>query len=647
MARAPRPGDGVLLTGEAEPPLLGARLAARWTAAVPRDRAVPDGFSEREFLGARDLLWRGRAEAWNALPPDPLARATAAAAPLRAALRDRLDAAYPPREADLLAAVLLGDRSGPRDELRQGFTRLGLAHLFAVSGLHVGILAAFAAAVLGALRCPPMPRLLLTTALLWSYTGLTGAAPSTVRAAAMATLLLGARAAGAMPSPVHGLLLVFWGTQVWSPASLADPGLRLSFLAVGGILLATRAAATVPTGRWLPRGLRDGLAVSLGAQTGTAPAVAAGFGFLAPWSPLINLAAVPLFGAAVWLAVLALALGFWAQAAAAPATLAWLLLRGLEGLAALLDDALGRPPAVSAWGSARLAVAVAAATALAGGRPRLRIAAAAVLLALPWIAPPAPGGAMRAVQFDIGQGDAAALIFPDGRTVLIDTGPAWDTGSPLARDALPWLRRQGVRELAGVVLSHAHADHDGAAAHVAPALPAARWWLGGRCEAPVGTPPDAVVRPAAGDTLLHDPPWALVCLGGGDDGPEGHENDRSLAVGLFRDGHPAGLWTGDQEAAGEAATLRQPLIARGAWDLFKAGHHGSRTSSTPALLERIRPGVVLISCGIDNRHRHPSHGPFTAAGEALAVRRTDLEGTLIARWEGRDPPRIRGSRAPP
>ncbi|HPF33963.1 MAG TPA: ComEC/Rec2 family competence protein [Candidatus Krumholzibacteria bacterium] len=639
-----RPWEGVLLQGEGPPPAPGDRLAARWRRSPPRDPAVADGFSERTFLGARGLGWRLRADEAVVLPPDALARILAPAAALRGALARTLGQAYPPREAALLQAVLLGERGGARDPARDGFTRLGLAHLFAVSGLHVGILAGFTGALLGALRCPPTWRAPLTAGLLWGYAGVTGAAPSTVRAAAMATLLLGARGLGGRAAPGHGLLLVFWATQAWSPASLADPGLRLSFLAVAGILVGVQAA-----GAWEPpraaRPLRDGLAVSLGAQTGTAPAVAAGFGFLAPWSPLVNLAAVPLFGLAVWLAVLGLVLAPVERLAAGPATAAWLLLRGLEGLASWLDGWLGRPPAVSPWGPLRWGVALAAAAVLSRAAPRRRLAAAALLLLLPWWAPPRPGGAMEAVQFDIDQGDAAALIFPDGRCVLIDTGPAWDVGGPLVRDALPWLRRRGVRRLAGVALTHAHADHDGCADAVAAEFPVDAWWLGGRCAPPPDTPPHAIHRPQAGDTLLASSPWVLLCLGGG--APDAHENDRSLAVGLFRDGRPAGLWTGDQEAAGEAATLATGLLDGGPWDVFKAGHHGSRTSSTPALLDRARPAVILISCGVANRHRHPSHGVFTALGDTLPLRRTDLEGTLQVRWRGPGAPEIRGSRPPP
>lgn len=255
-------------------------------------------------------------------------------------------------------------------------------------------------------------------------------------------------------------------------------------------------------------------------------------------------------------------------------------------------------------------------------------------------------GEMTVLQADIGQGDAAVLIFPDDSAVLIDTGESWrGGGSPLDRTVMPWLKRRNVDMLAGVVLSHAHGDHDGAAEVVAQALEVERWWLGGRTTAPDGA---TALRPAAGDTLHAVPPWSLVCLANG--GPPGaeHENDRSLACGLVRDGQLAMLWTGDLELEGEEELLhRWPagLIADGT--ILKAGHHGSRTSSGAPLLDFLAPATILASCGIESRHGHPSHGPFLSRGRPISLRRTDLEGSLQVTWEGAGGPRIAGTRTAP
>jgi len=645
----PRVNQGAMVWGSGDPPEPGGLLSARVRGSPPTERTVPEGFSPRRFLASRSLDWNLFCEPDSTLPvaADHLGKLTGSTlGKVRPSCLAAVNRVFPPREAAVVAAVLLGEKPTGHDPLRDGFTRLGLAHLFAVSGLHVGIIAVMAGLLVRVMRLGPTPGVVVVTAVIWTYTAMTGAAPSTVRAATMATILLGSRHAGGRVDPFHTLALVYWGLQCWNPAAVTDPGVRLSFGAVAGILVASRGwdllAGCLP-------GIRLVLAsflVSLGAQTGTAIEVARSFGFLAPWAPLINIVAVPVFGGAVWLAVAGVILAPLDWLSAGPATLSWLAFRSLEAVTALLDPWIGPPPAVASYGFGRLSLACAAIVVWLCVRHRgARLGAALLLIVLPWCVTPGVK-AMRAIQFDVGQGDCAALIFPDRRCVLIDTGESWrNGGSPLARSVVPWLRSQGVRELWGVVLSHSHADHVGAADQLAMEFPVRHWWLGGLCEAPEGIGSALIDRPSVGDTLLVCGDWALVSLG-----PEveaEHENDRSLAVALFREGRPAGLWPGDLEQEGERSLLSVVAAGGGGWDILKAGHHGSRTSSIPEFLDWCRPGVILISCGVENRHRHPSHGSFSSVGRLRPVRRTDLEGSLEVVWEGDGPPLVRGSRAPP
>jgi competence protein ComEC len=90
--------------------------------------------------------------------------------------------------------------------------------------------------------------------------------------------------------------------------------------------------------------------------------------------------------------------------------------------------------------------------------------------------------------------------------------------------------------------------------------------------------------------------------------------------------------TGDLERGGERRLQEAGLLPRDA-AVWKAGHHGSATSGTAALLEVVRPRLVLISCGVENRHGHPSHGPYTVAADSLAILRTDLDGSIHLRWD--------------
>ena len=154
---APRPGDGVLLYAEGPPPRLWQTLAGALTCSPPEGPTVPRGFSTAAYARSHGLAWEGRLEppadgAVSEAKPhraDPLAWVgSRLLAPLRGAIVSRLGTLLPPRESLLLRSVLLGDRDPQMRDLRDPFARLGLAHLFAVSGLHVGLVAGIVLALL-------------------------------------------------------------------------------------------------------------------------------------------------------------------------------------------------------------------------------------------------------------------------------------------------------------------------------------------------------------------------------------------------------------------------------------------------------------------------------------------------------------------
>ena len=646
----PSPGEAVMLRGRGAPPRLWERLDCVMDVSAPRQADVQDGFSMARFLRGRGLRWEGRVREDRETEPSADLLETIVSSgvqPTRRWMLDHFEAAYPRREGILLGSVLLGEKGAGLREIRSAFAALGLAHLFAVSGLHIGLVASILLALMVPLRPTPLMRWSVLGAALALYIVLTGMASSSVRAAGLAVVGLSGPLLGARIDSLRLLGLLFWASIVWQPDLGIDSGFRLSYLAAGGIVLVLRLTGPLLKGRGRAvRWLGGSFLVSLGAQWATLPELAAAFGWVNILAPLYNLAAVPLFGAAVTIAFVGMLVSPMRWIGDALAACAWAILRALEvGAARLCDSTLveGLP----AWDRGDLLLylagvgGMAACLGLAGrwaGRRRLGGVAACVLMGGAIFALLCREGrpdAMVVHQFDVGQGDCALFRFPDGGTVLVDTGDRWRSGgSPFQMSVVPWLRRHDITRVDAVVLTHHHADHDAAWRSVDAALEVGRWWaVTWRDSLASRLGPDAVVRaPAAGDTIRRGGDWILRCLYPipGKALPDG-ENDRSIVLELDHGGKAVGLWMGDLETEGEEILLDSDLRPV---QVLKAGHHGSRTSSSRPFLDACRPERVLISCGVENRHSHPSHGSFSAAGGTPVMMRTDIRGTLRLAWDG-------------
>lgn len=658
----PRIGDGVLLRGSGPAPPFWSIVAGGVQGRLPASAGSPGGFDNARYLSGRNLLWEGRLKegATCELPPGmkagwpDLAGAMAGwLTRLRMGIQARLNTLLPTPEATVAASVLLGARDISGDRARVPFARLGLAHLFAVSGLHVGILLAILMAITRPLALGPLPRLGLTLCVLPLYSVLTGMSGSVLRASGLATVVLAAPVCGRRCCPLYTLGLLFWLNCQAAPWSIIDTGCRLSYLAAMGIvgvhrLLGGRLRKRPAWRHWI----LAGLAVTVSAQWFTLPEIAASFGWMNPLAPLINLVAVPVFGAAIWCVVLGAMLSLiWCWPAEALAALGWILLRllsGGAGLAARHVQVVGLP----VWGPGRLSIFLAASALLLwllsrlGGRseghqPGRWLVAVLLAVGLLWWLPQVKTGkssaSVTAVQFAVEQGDCGLLQFQDGWTVLIDTGVAWPGGSALAWNVLPWLQRQGIRHLDAVLLSHGHADHTGGLAELVAQCEVGVWWLGGSLNVQQlpASAAGKVQMPRHGEVLHRCQEWSLRCLYPAKaEAGEWSENDQSLVVVLERAAQALAIWSGDLEEGGERALLREPLADCGTGlQFWKAGHHGSNTSGCDAFLDWIRPRCIVVSCGVENRYRHPSHGPYVVAGDTVPVLRTDLDGTILLRWD--------------
>lgn len=638
------------VAGEGEPPPFGARLRLKGYLSRP----APLGNPPPRPPGP----WRLRAKSWRLVEvagePGPVAA-------VAGELRRRVERAFeavgtaraglprePPLGLPLARALLLGDPSEVPPGVIRGLRRSGLAHLLAVSGLHVGLAAGLA--LLVARPLPRRPRLAVALLAVGLYLLLVGPRPSLVRASVMACLVVTALLLERPPSAVNALGVAAAGIVLVRPQAVTELGFQLSVGATAGLLLLGPLLAA----RWrrLPGLLRRPLAVTAGAQLGTLPWALPAFCLLVPAAPLVNLVAVP------WAGTLLAACGIWTGLAVlAPATAA----RALP-LLDLLAAPASWPAAVPAspWLALPLAPGPAAAALLAVGllgallRPRLGlpVLAAAVF----WAAAPRGDGPVEAVMIDVGQGDA--ILLRDGaETVLIDGG-GWPAGDLGGRVLLPALARRGVRRLDRVLLTHPDRDHCGGLVEVASYLavgevltgPAPPEPEGRGCDAELRTVPGARHRPVTAGELLAVGRWRLRVLHprAGEPGRrrEG-DNDASVVVRAEVFGRSL-LLTGDAEAAAErdlVARYGEGLDA----DVLKVAHHGSRSLSAERFLARATPALALVSAGARNPYGHPAPevlGRLRAHG--ARVLRTDRDGMVVLRFhqDGRWTLRLPGSPKP-
>lgn len=246
---------------------------------------------------------------------------------------------------------------------------------------------------------------------------------------------------------------------------------------------------------------------------------------------------------------------------------------------------------------------------------------------------------------DVGQGDAV-LIGQDGAYCLIDTGPS-DAASDLVRD----LQLAGISKLEYLVLTHPHADHTGGAREVlrnftvgqlvvppwdAEASGETADWPRGLFELAIGqgttvvTAEDDMVYPLGSGTL--------TVLQGGEselydtDDSSAHVNNASLCT-MFEAGSFRYLSTGDAESEAEQRLVDRYGSALHAV-LFKAGHHGSSTSSNEVLLQAVQPQAAVISCGLNNDYGHPHARALQRLTDAGAeIYRTDTMGTIMFTYQ--------------
>lgn len=504
------------------------------------------------------------------------------------------------RAAELAAALALGRRDLVPDARRDRWRSSGLAHLLAVSGLHVGLVGGgvwLCSIVLGA---GPRTARLIVIAALPSYALLAGASPSALRAALMGVVYLGARLLGRAVLPMSAVLLAAFVLLFATPALIADAGFQLTVVITAALVRWVPPAARALPG---PRWLAGTVAVPVVAQAAAAPLVAWHFRSLVPGAVLTNLLALPVLGPTVLASVAAALIApVWPGPAVLLLDLvrlltAWLHLAGGPGRALELVT----PPLPAALA---LVLIVAGWLALQPGR-RARAGAGVWLAAnglfvVLWLLPPVPPS--DAVELLPVVDGAAVVVTAGGDSVLIDAGR-------YPRDASRMLASSARRRLRAVLLSHTDEDHVGGAAFVLRSTPVEclilpRWMVAEAATVPLlraARRTRTRVAPIARGSAIQLGTIRLETIWPSAHDPPSEENERSLVARVCTE-HGVVLITSD---IGRPTENRLARLGHLGCDVLVVPHHGSRSSTSEEFLDAASPAIALVPAGPGNTYGHP------------------------------------------
>ena len=615
-----------------------ATLSARWAGEVqygdelqvfgvtgaiegPRN---PGEFDMRRYLARHDVRtsfisrYRENGRVLSHGGGNPIVRAAQAS-------RRTLDAALgrgledSPDQRSLISGIILGLRDQTPDEVEEQFQQTGTIHLFAVAGLHVGMVAYLLWTIARALRLPRKLAICLIVPGLFFYAAITGLNTASLRAATMAAIILGGIFLDRPARPLNSLAAAGFILLCVDTQQLFSMGFQLSFAVVGTIiLLSDRIFRTIV--RWfepdpfLPRTLLSksqrsvqaiwrriahGISISLSAWLGSLPLILPYFYLITPVSVFANLTVVPL-------AFLLLATGLMSLIATSLAT--WLAL--------VFNNAN--------WSIASLILGTVSlfARAPAGhfyiGQPHWPSGVRAEITAL-----------------DLGAG-AAIHVRNHGRDWMIDCGAERD----FRRVVRSYLRSRGINRLDGLVLTHGDSAHIGAAGSVVRAL----------------SPLTIIDTPAPDRSSVHKQLIAYCdehhlprrLSAAGDQAPCGRDitaqvlfpprdfrgataDDQALVVQLVIDGHWRVLLMSDSGQATE-----QWLIASGAdlrSDVLIKGQHHVAMSGTKEFIEQVQPqAIVASSTNLAENQRVKDDWAAMVANHGVRLLRQDETGAVTLRF---------------
>lgn len=546
-------------------------------------------------------------------------------------LKDHIRENFPKSLAAEAEALLIGERENIDPEDQRMYQTLGISHLFAISGLHVGIASGLLYVLLIRLHIRKETALIILLAVLPLYAVIAGGAPSVWRAVSMVVVVVSGKLLNVKFPLANIMLTSLMVFVIWNPYAMYKIGFQLSYGATFGIIYSLKMLKAIKSP------IKIGFAITFISQVTLYPLLLFHFYELSLSAFIVNSLFVPLFTLLILPANFLLL--FLTAVFLPAANFVFYFYEPLRGQIDELMNGLASLP-YQLWvpGKPGVVVFILLTSSVyffycaVEQKFRWRYLLLLLMPALLFTSLPYMDPRLKVTFLDVGQGDSAVIELPYRQAVyLVDSGGVlrFDVEAfkekkrpyEIGRQVVaPYLKGSGISSLDAFIISHPDADHaEGAEEifemflvkelHLTPGSASNALML----ELAPHTAEAEVIFPAAGSN------WRVgktdfVYLSPADATYEG--NNDSLVL-LMKTGNYQILFTGDLEAEGEKELLAFYGDRLKEVTVLKVGHHGSKTSSSEEFLTALTPKLSIFSTGTDNRYGHPS--------EEVVERFNDLE----------------------
>lgn len=571
---------------------------------------------------------------------------------IRCYLGNVYDSIMDPDDAGIMRAMILGDKSELSDDIKELYRMNGIAHILAISGLHISIIGFGLYKLMRRTTMPVTPAVCVSALIMLSYAEMTGQGTSTVRAVTMFLIMTGADVLRRSYDLPTALVISAMTSVLTNPYELMTSGFWMSYMAVGGVAIfypAVKQKIRIED-RYL-RAVLSAVCSGICVTVFTMPLIALSYYEIPVYSVLLNLAVIPLMTVLMLTGLLALAVGCISTAAGCIMALPCHLVMSMYSFLCETIDKLpfhnyicGVPSALQValfYGILILVIAYGKKLKLYQRILAMPVALAVLLYRLP--------SDFSVTMLDVGQGDG--ICVSSEKTVCMIDGGSSSKKDLFKYTIMPFLKYNGYSKVDCWFISHPDSDHtsgliemleteDMGGIEIGRIILPDAYGVHDDCGELISLADShnvEVVYFSSGAQLSDESGMRILCLHP-DEGYRTDDVNSYSEVLEVSHGSFAGIFTGDATVESEENVfeiledegIRESLkYPDGGYPVLKVGHHGSHTSSGEKWLSWVSPSIALISVGENNSYGHPHEDVLERLGQHGAdVFRTDESGAV-------------------